>query len=250
MPDQNTSPLTYTYVDLEKLHARIHRKKGFFPGQRENETVKLCVRTHWLRKAVVAVYFLGLVILAPLLLLSILSLFDLTQKYRLLAGFGIAVYLLFALLFVFIEFIKNELTVLVVTNERVVNIAQISLFNQQISEANLNRIQEITGNTRGVLGTFLGVGRLEIQTAGTEMPLIIRYVKHPHFTARKIMDIQKKGDQRQRASDLSKRQNDPVRVRNGDELSPEEILKMRKSQQQPSENYYHMRKEDEEGLGG
>lgn len=216
-------------VDLKKLHTHIHREKDFFPGQRENETVKLCVRTHWLRRAAVALNFLGLAILTPTIIVLFFSLFLESEQGWNITRLLLSIYILFVWLFIFIELMKIELTALVVTNERLVDIVQLSLFDQQISEANLNRIQEVTGHTTGMLGTFFGVGKLEIQTAGTEIPLIMPNVKHPHFTARKILDIQKSSNQRQRANDFTKRSTDPIRTRKDEELSPADILKMRKT---------------------
>ena len=187
---------------IAKLHTKIHRKKDFFPGQRKNEEVQLCIRIHWLRRARIFISFFILGILLPGSIFYLLSFLKLQQQIWFTINIIAFIYLLFAWLLVFVEFIKSEFTILVVTNERVADIAQIGLFERQISETNLDRIQEISGFRIGIIGTILDIGRLEIQTAGTDVPFIMQFVKSPHLTARKILDIQKNNQQRKRTSDL------------------------------------------------
>ena len=212
---------------LARLHAKVHQKKDFFPGQRENEEVQLCIRTHWLQRAKIFFTFFVLGVSLPGIVVYILSFLNLPPNIWIIIRILSIIYLLFAWLLTFIEFIKSEFTILVATNERIADIVQVSLFDQQISETNLDRIQEVSGLKLGILKTIMDIGRLEIQTAGSDIPLVMQFVKSPHLTARKILDIQKSSQQRRRGSDFGKRDGDKLQGRKGETLSEAEIKKMR-----------------------
>ena|GEM_PF-583275 len=212
---------------LAKLHTKIYRKTDFFPGQREGEEVQLCIRTHWLREMQILGRFLLLAVAAPGGIFYLISSVDFPTLARLILNLLLIFYFLFAWLLTFIEFIKSEMTLLVATNERIVDITRTSLFDRQMSETNLDRIQEVSGFTHGILSALVDVGKLEILTAGSESPLVMRFVKSPQLTARKILDIQKNSQQRRRTSDFGKREGDQLHSRKGENLSQEELKKMR-----------------------
>ncbi len=214
---------------LSGIHTMIHHKTNFFPGQRSGEEVQICIRAHWAQRAIIFFRFFLLGIAAPGGILYLLSLVNFPSFTQLALNLLLIFYLLLAWLLTFIEFIKSEMTLLVATNERIVDITQVSLFDQQISETNLDCIQEVSGHTHGILRTLLDVGRLEIQTAGNESPLVMRFVESPQLTARKILDIQKNSQQRRRASDFGKRQSDQLSSRKGENLSQEDLKKLRGS---------------------
>lgn len=218
------------YSTFEKIHRHTHQEHNLFLGQRDDEVIKLYARTHWIREFGVFLKFLALAIVAPFIFLYLLSFFQIEEASWCFIHLVLIVYLMFTWLFAFIEFEKNELTLLIVTNERIIAFVQSSLFNQQISETNLNRIQEVTGLKRGVLSTFFDIGTVEIQTAGSELPLIMVSVKSPHLTSRKILDIQKASGFRRRSVDLKSRLGNPgasLHKRANDKLSDTEILKLR-----------------------
>lgn len=134
-------------------------------------------------------------------------------------------YLLFVWLYTYIDFLRHELSVLIVTNERVIEIVQKSLFTYQLAEANLDRIQDVIGFTHGVFGMFFDLGRVEIQTAGTEA-FVCRMVAAPHLTARKILNVQRQHLMHSQGTERRGHGSD-VRKRSGEALSDEEILRMR-----------------------
>lgn len=204
-------------TELEKLHASVHRTTDLFPGQLDTEVVQLLVRPHWIREVLIFLRFFLLAVVVPIIFLYFLSLFRTGEGSLSIINLLLFTYLLFVWLFTFIEYEKNELTVLVVTNERVVDVDQLSLFKRQVSEANLTRIQEVSGFVHGMLGTFFDIGKLEIQTAGTDLPLVTHYVKSPNLTARKILDIQ-----RELGGDFTERR------RTGEKFSQDKLRKMRK----------------------
>lgn len=209
---------------LQKLHQHVHRSR-LFEGQREHENVQMMIRRHWLAEVRILLRFFMLGVAIPGMILLVMGYIGLTEHIWQLLYSGLLFYAMFIWLHTFVEFLKNELSVLVVTNERLVDMIQTSLFVRQVSEANLNRIQDVIGFTNGVLGTFFDVGRLEVQTASRDVSLICDWIKYPHLTARKILDIQRESLQRRRTSDSTS--SDSVRKRSGDELTDEEIIALR-----------------------
>lgn len=221
------SNMPESQAQLEKLHAEFEQRTNFFPGQRPTEKVQLYIRTHWLQRAKIFSFFVLLGVLLPGGIFYFLMLANLPAKVWLIFELVETFYFLFAWLLTFIEFMKSDFTVVVVTNERVVDIAQKSAFDRQITETNLDRIQEVSGQIHGIWLNFFDIGQVEVQTAGSDVPLLMNFVKSPQLTARKILDIQRASQNRRRMSDTEKRSNDQVQKRAGENFSPEELRKMR-----------------------
>ena len=58
--------------------------------------------------------------------------------------------------------------VLIVSDERIVEIAQRGLFSREIKELVFEQIEDVSSKTTGFLNTIFEAGELEIQTAGTQ----------------------------------------------------------------------------------
>ena len=221
------STITEDQPPIDRLHKHVHQKSDFFPGQRPNEEVQLCIRTHWLQRAKIFMSFLLIGIILPGVIFYFLSGIDLPKEIQLIIYLVTIFYLLLVWIMTFIEFIKSEFTVVLATNERIVNIVEKSIFDREIAETNLDRIQEVAGHTSGFLRTSFDIGYLEIQTAGSDLPLLMRFIKSPQLTARKVLDIQKTSQKRRRSSDFGKRSTDKLQARHGEDFSKAELKKMR-----------------------
>lgn len=90
-----------------------------------------------------------------------------------------SLYCLFTLLFFYIRFIDYYLDMWLVTNERIVDIAQNGLFSRMITEFELGRIQDVTTDVRGVLGTILQFGKLTVTTASSTNSIIFHEIPEP-----------------------------------------------------------------------
>lgn len=88
------------------------------------------------------------------------------------------------LFFTWIAFIiawtNYYLDVWVVTNERILDIEQYSLFSRDVSEFRLDRIQDVTIEVKGILPTLLHFGTVHVQTAGEAREFIINGVPDPY----------------------------------------------------------------------
>lgn len=60
------------------------------------------------------------------------------------------------------------LDIWLVSSHRIVRVEQIRLFNREVESLQLERVQDITIETRGVFATLLNFGTIKVETAGAE----------------------------------------------------------------------------------
>ncbi|MDP4007792.1 MAG: hypothetical protein Q8P68_01220 [Candidatus Peregrinibacteria bacterium] len=158
-----------------------------FPGQRRGEVVKLIVTKHWI------IYFrmfrqFIIFALVPLIGLFFTT-FDTAENIRGITYFISFMYLSYFFLVVFIRWLDEMLDVLIVTNQRLISIEQVNLFQNAASETNLPMIQDVKGRKKGIFGGLLQYGEMEIQTAAEKIEFRIHDVGDPFTKAKRILDI-------------------------------------------------------------
>lgn len=89
----------------------------------------------------------------------------------------------------------------IITNQRVMRIEQISLFGRQISEAEIDRIQEISTEIRGPIHTMLGFGTVKVRTTSNSGQVDMVDVANPYDIQQEIARVQKQIAEQGRASD-------------------------------------------------
>jgi uncharacterized membrane protein YdbT with pleckstrin-like domain len=67
----------------------------------------------------------------------------------------------------FNAFTQYFLNAWIITNQRIVEIEQQGFFNREVSSLLLNRVQDVTIDTRGLVHSLLDIGDINVQTAGT-----------------------------------------------------------------------------------
>jgi hypothetical protein len=82
---------------------------------------------------------------------------------------------------------RYYLTVWVITNMRIVDIKQYSFFNRQVSSFLLVRVQDVTTDVSGMLGTLIGYGKLSVQTAGQNDEFCMGNIARPEVVRDVIM---------------------------------------------------------------
>lgn len=93
---------------------------------------------------------------------------------------GGSIYLLSILLFFFSSFTDYYLDISVVTNDRIIDFEQSGLFDREVSELDLFRIQDVTTEVKGVIGTFFDYGDIFVHTASDNARIIFQKVPHPN----------------------------------------------------------------------
>lgn len=68
----------------------------------------------------------------------------------------------------FVQWTNYFLDVWYITNKRIIDIEQKSIFHREVSNLKFDKIQDITVEVRGIIATFFNFGDLRVQTAGED----------------------------------------------------------------------------------
>lgn len=165
-----------------------------FPGQHKNEKIILFLRRHWF----IFLVRLVLIIAAILLLIFVYFLFSSMNsnfsesEYHNLVLFGESLATLFIWNFFFILWLDYYLDAWIVTDERIINIAQRGFFNRDVSELKLMNIQDVTSEIIGVIPTLLNYGDIFVQTAAEKEHFAFHQIPHPNRVKNVIIQLQEK----------------------------------------------------------
>jgi len=108
--------------------------------------------------------------------------------YILAVLFG-SMYYLSLCLFFYSYFTTFYLDMWIITNDRFIDVRQISLFARSVSETDLYQIQDVTSEVIGLFATIFHYGDITIQTASAVPKFIIRDAKNPHELRQLILDL-------------------------------------------------------------
>jgi c-di-AMP phosphodiesterase-like protein len=148
---------------------------------RQWEVVKKVLKRHWMA-------FLGLYFYTFILIVVIISIY-LTMWFTAWANFIVVILLMIALMFLYIEWLNNELDMYVITNKRIIWIDQISFLNRTVSECSLADVQEVNSRTKWVLANLFDYGSVVIQTAWNASNFHMAIVPEPLKSARQILNV-------------------------------------------------------------
>lgn len=93
--------------------------------------------------------------------------------------------------FLMSKFLYWFFNIFIVTNERIVDIDFVNLLYKDIAETQLERVQDISFDTKGIIGTVFNYGDVMIQTAGEVPNFAFERVPKPNEVADIISDIVK-----------------------------------------------------------
>ena len=150
-----------------------------FDGQRPDEEVIFVSRRHPWVLASAGFIALGLIILTVLLVLFF-GFFSITSIWLV----ALAV---FFLIFGFYQWFVYSNYIYILTNQRVILIEQNSLFGRKITEAELEKIQNITVEVKGLVGTLLNFGNITLRTAGVDPIMVMINIENPYEIQQKII---------------------------------------------------------------
>jgi len=149
-----------------------------FNGQRDGEKVLFVFRRHI--KAMEKGFIL---LVVPLIITAIPPLiWSSNMELFLLPVFGLGI----GLLLFFYQFILWYFTIYIVTDQRIRQITQRSMFGRDVVELKLSKIQNISYNIPGFGGEIFKYGTIIIQTFVGDM--VIHNVDHPSETYNKLQD--------------------------------------------------------------
>lgn len=131
-----------------------------------DEEIKYILRRHWAGFVGTVLMFFGMSLVAIILFLGINILNLEFDQYKIYLAMILSGYFLFILTFLFASWINFYFDIVIVTNERMINISQEGLLSRKVSELRLRQIQNVTSQQSGILQTFLNFGLLVVETAG------------------------------------------------------------------------------------
>lgn len=98
-------------------------------------------------------------------------------------------YFLSSILFFYTYFVAFYLDLWIVTNDRILDMEQKTLFSRTISEVDLYQIQDATSEVKGIFPSIFNYGNIILQTAGPVPKLIFKNVHKPHELRQTILDL-------------------------------------------------------------
>lgn len=131
-------------------------------GLEPDEHLHMVVRKHWiifvelwasllfLVGMCIGVYFIG-------------SFGHIPTIFTVLTMLGL---MMVGLQYIFINWVNDELDILILTNKRIIALEQIKFLDRKLSQASIDQVQEVNASTSWFLGNILHYGNLSIQTAG------------------------------------------------------------------------------------
>lgn len=164
----------------------------------EGEKLLVVIRKHWLVFILTALA-IGFGALLPLLAVSFLppgtlEVIFVSANASSAGAFLYYCWLLGLWILLFVSWTTYFLDVWVVTDRRIVDIDQKTLFRRGMITARIEKIQDITVEVHGVLETLFGYGKMIIFTAGDNPDFIIENAAHPYDAKEKILWAHMKAD--------------------------------------------------------
>lgn len=156
-----------------------------FETQEKEEKVVLFLRKHIITN-VPWVLLAALFILAPFILSVFPLLSSLPEKFQMVA---IIFWYLVTLAFILESFFTWFFNIYILTDERVVDIDFYNLIYREISDAKIDKIQDVTFNVGGVARTLFNYGDVFIQTAGTIPNFEFQAVPDPARVAKILQEL-------------------------------------------------------------
>ncbi len=137
---------------------------------RPDEKILMVIRRHWYVMTGPFIGFLCAITLPSILLVVIGSGFPALSgaEFSAVIKFFLALYILALFLYLFILWANYYLDVWIITSSRLIDINQRSLFVREISEMNIEKIQNVTIEVNGFMATYLRLGSLRVETAGED----------------------------------------------------------------------------------
>lgn len=161
-----------------------------FPGQHEGEQIQLALRRHPFVFALTTIAFVlaallpaGVRLLVPSAVLPVVA----GTAWEGLLVVALSTYYLLLWLFFAYTWMDYYLDLWIITDERVVNIEQVGLFNRVISEQSLLRVQDVTSEVRGLFPTLLDYGHVFVQTAGEKERFVFEQVPRPDLVKKVVL---------------------------------------------------------------
>lgn len=165
-----------------------------YPGQAEGEITQTIVYKHFMAVAPIfaAMFIVALVAIAGVILYNIYTSSSQNSAFTgiaSIAGFLVFATIVLLCIATFWIWRRNKI---IITNQHIVDVDQLGLFNRKIAALRLTEIQDISASVRGPMQIVLKYGTIIIQTAGERENFVFDFVPNPYELVHYIIETRKK----------------------------------------------------------
>lgn len=168
----------------------IHGVRSF-PGKHDDEKIIAVIRKHCIVHWIGIMRFIIIAVIPTAfgfaLLLMIQETMN-TSSFLIISAF-LLLYFAFFTELALVQWFNEELSLIIITNFRAIDITQRGFLRRSIAETNLDQIQDVSGETCGIIGNLLNYGDLSIRTASNYNYFLVTHVPNPHLKSRQILDF-------------------------------------------------------------
>ncbi len=120
-------------------------------------------------------------------LLNIVQIYE--GSYLHLTIMFVSSYILFIFALSLTAWMNYYLDITTITSTHLTNIRHTGLFNRQVAEQSLTRVQDVSSRMRGLLQTYFRFGTVYVETAGESPNFKMVNIPRPHKIANTIMEL-------------------------------------------------------------
>jgi membrane protein YdbS with pleckstrin-like domain len=149
------------------------------------EEVKLVLQRHWIALVFIFWYFF-------FLLISLIFMIYFGNRIPLIWDYinvVLVIYTSVFLLFIYINWMRYELDLYIVTSKRIIWLEEVSFLNRHLSECSLDKVQEVNAKTTGLLSNLLNYWEVTIHTASEASDFNMPFMPDAFENARNISNI-------------------------------------------------------------
>jgi len=156
-----------------------------------NEKILMVLHRHWMAifwKFIIGVILLMLPILVAPYFPVLESALGIPQA---VLWFFALIYLMAVMLTAFIFWIDYYLDIWIITSDRLIDVRQLGLFNREVSEFLLNKVQDVTVEVPNMVATLLKYGNIIVHTGEGKISFSIEQVPNVYEAKNLILDYSK-----------------------------------------------------------
>jgi len=150
-----------------------------FDTQEPEEEILMILRAHWLTN-IPWVLIAILLFFAPMVLSFFPLLISFPPNFRLMF---VIIWYLVVLMYIFERFLSWFFNMAIITDERIIDIDFINLTTKKVSDADLDKIQDVSFTNMGAIGTIFNFGDVLVQTASEITEFNFEKVPDPALVA-------------------------------------------------------------------
>lgn len=150
-----------------------------FDTQEPEEEILMILRAHWLTNIPWIIIAL-ILFFAPMVLTFFPLLNSFPPNFRLMF---VIIWYLVVLMYVFERFLSWFFNMAIITDERIIDIDFLNLTTKKVSDADLDKIQDVSFTNTGAIGTIFNYGDVLVQTASEITEFTFEKIPDPALVA-------------------------------------------------------------------